>query len=116
MGGRKPRSKKPDEPLPDEQEIARIVYDDTLVRLGFAALADIHDYPRACSFKSCRLAGRCQAFQEQRERCAVPLDTARAMIFAGMILFHDRFNAEVKGWVRAPDSGGPGSNAVASTE
>jgi hypothetical protein len=63
------------------------------VHLASAIVSDMFDDHAACRFKDCRKAGRCLALDKYTGVCPMPLDTARSMIFVGMIWFHDAIRA-----------------------
>ena len=61
-------------------------------------ISDMVEHHADCSFRDCRAAGRCLAFDRGAGVCPMPLDLTHAMMFLGMIWFHEAMSAEQKAW------------------
>ena len=64
-------------------------YDSFRAHLGMSVVSDMFEYHKDCSFKECRAAGRCLAYDKAVGLCPIPLDTTQALTFVGMMWFHD---------------------------
>ena len=71
-------------------------YDRYRVHLASSIVSDMFEDHAGCRFKDCRQAGRCLALDKYTGVCPMPLDLNRAMIFIGMIWFHDAIRAAEK--------------------
>jgi len=67
------------------------------VQLGMSVLSDMFEHNKSCSFKECRAAGRCLAFDRGAGLCPMPLDTTRALTFAGMMWYDEALRAKLTG-------------------
>jgi hypothetical protein len=79
----------------DEEKTVQ--HDRFRAQLGMSLVSDMFEHHKQCGFKECRAAGRCLAYDRAAGMCPMPLDTTRALTFAGMMLFHDVLRAEVFG-------------------
>ena len=76
----------------------RVVQRDAFrAHLGMSVVSDMYEHHKECSFKECRAAGRCLAFDRGAGLCPIPLDTTRAMTFAGMMWYEEALRAELNG-------------------
>jgi hypothetical protein len=65
-------------------------YRTAVASVARALVADMFDHVQICSRRECRTAGRCQS-----GFCSVSMERESALVFAGMMAFHDVFCHEV---------------------
>ncbi len=94
MGSKRRQKQLADDAAEPPQDAAE--YDAFRAHLGLSLVSDMFGHHQACAFKDCRAAGRCLAFDKAGDVCPMPLDTTRALIFAGMMLFDNAMCAEEK--------------------
>ena len=68
-------------------------YGSYRAHLAMSMISDMFEHHGDCRFKDCRSAGRCLAFDNATGVCPMPFDTTRALMFLGMIWFHEAMSA-----------------------
>ncbi|WP_156460005.1 hypothetical protein [Mesorhizobium sp. Root157] len=61
-----------------------------------ALVADMFAHYQTCALRDCRAAGSCQAWCEGGF-CPVGMDSRQALVFVGMMAFHDVLSSEALG-------------------
>jgi hypothetical protein len=60
-------------------------------------VADFFDQHESCLRRECRSSGCCQAYS-QGGFCPAEMDSRQALLFAGMMVFHDVLRGEIEGF------------------
>lgn len=96
--GSKSRNKKPMvAPSKAAPEPGDSAYRCAIAFMARTLVADIFDQHETCPRRECRSGGCCQAYA-QGGFCPAEMDSRQALLFAGMMAFHDVLRDEIEGF------------------
>lgn len=72
-------------------------YRSAIASMARTLVADIFDQHETCLRRECRSGGCCQAYA-RGALCPAAMGSQQALLFAGMMAFHDTLRGEIEGF------------------